>query len=35
MEAEYIAYSAVVQEAVWLKRFLQHLEIIVDALDPR
>jgi hypothetical protein len=34
MEAEYIAYSAVVQEAVWLKRFLQHLEIIVDALDP-
>ena len=27
MEAEYVACSSAVQEAVWLKRFLQHLEI--------
>jgi hypothetical protein len=34
MEAEYVACSAAVQEAVWLRRFLQHLEIVRDALDP-
>jgi hypothetical protein len=34
MEAEYVACSAAVQEAIWLSRFLQQLEIIVDALDP-
>lgn len=34
MEAEYVACSAAVQEAVWLRRFLQHLEIVTDASDP-
>jgi len=34
MEAEYVACSAAVQEVVWLRRFLQHLEIVRDALDP-
>jgi hypothetical protein len=33
MKEKYVACSAAVQEAIWLKRFLQHLEIIVDALD--
>ena len=27
MEAEFMAFSAAVQEAVWLKRFLSHLGI--------
>ena len=27
MEAEYVACSSTVQEAIWLKRFLKHLEI--------
>ena len=34
MEAEYVACSGVVQEAVWLRRFLQHLEIVTDAPNP-
>jgi hypothetical protein len=34
MEAEYVACLAAVQEAVWLRRFLQHLEIVRDALNP-
>ncbi|XP_062173689.1 secreted RxLR effector protein 161-like [Alnus glutinosa] len=34
MEVKYVACSTAVQEAIWLRRFLQHLEIIVDALDP-
>jgi hypothetical protein len=34
MEVKYVACSTAVQEAVWLRRFLQHLEIIVDALEP-
>ena len=32
MEAEYVAYSTVTQDAVWLKSFLQHLEIVKTAL---
>ena len=28
MEVEYVACSSVIQEAVWLRRFLQHLEIV-------
>jgi hypothetical protein len=34
MEAEYVAYSAAIQEAVWLRRFFQHLEVVKDASDP-
>jgi hypothetical protein len=34
MEAEYVACSTAVQEAVWLRRFLQHLEIVTDAPNP-
>ena len=34
MEAEYVACSATVQEAVWLRRFLQHLQIVMDAPNP-
>jgi len=33
MEATYVAHLAVVYKVVCL-RFLQHLEIVVDALDP-
>ena len=31
MEAEYVAYLVAVQEAVWLRRFFQHLKAIKDA----
>jgi|UniRef100_A0A2N9FJA2 hypothetical protein len=34
MEAEYITCSTTVQEAVWLRRFFQHLEVFKDASDP-
>lgn len=34
MEEEYIAYSATVQEVVWLRRFLKHLDIGKDTSDP-
>ena len=34
MEAEYVACSTAVQEAVWLRRFFQHLEVVKDASDP-
>ncbi|XP_038978292.1 secreted RxLR effector protein 161-like [Phoenix dactylifera] len=34
MEAEFIACSATVQEAVWLRRFLQSLGVIVSAAEP-
>ena len=33
MEAEYIACLAAVQEAVWLRRFFQHFEVVKDASD--
>lgn len=33
MEAEFIACSAAVQEAVWLKRFLQSLGITKDSFS--
>ena len=32
MEAEYVACSAATQDAVWLRSFLQHLEIVKTAL---
>ena len=34
MEAVYVAFSAAIQEVVWLRRFLQHLEIVTDAPNP-
>ena len=34
MEAEYVACSAATQDAVWLRSFLQHLEIVKTALEP-
>uniref|UniRef100_A0A2N9HS45 Integrase catalytic domain-containing protein n=1 Tax=Fagus sylvatica TaxID=28930 RepID=A0A2N9HS45_FAGSY len=34
MESEYVACSAAVQEAVWLRRFLQRLDIVASAMDP-
>ena len=34
MEAEFVAYSAAVQEAVWLRRFLQHLGITENTAEP-
>uniref|UniRef100_A0A2N9GE70 CCHC-type domain-containing protein n=1 Tax=Fagus sylvatica TaxID=28930 RepID=A0A2N9GE70_FAGSY len=34
MEAEYLACSETVQEAIWLRRFFQHLEVVKDASDP-
>jgi transposase InsO family protein len=34
MEAEFVAFSAAVQEAVWLKRFLIHLGVFQGAVDP-
>jgi hypothetical protein len=34
MEAEYVACSAAVQEAVWLRRFLKHLGIAKDSGSP-
>jgi hypothetical protein len=34
MEVEYVTCSAAVQEAVWLRRFFQHLEVVKDASNP-
>ncbi|GMP50698.1 hypothetical protein CsSME_00017211 [Camellia sinensis var. sinensis] len=34
MEAEFVACSSVVQEAVWLRRFLQHLDVVTHTSDP-
>ena len=34
IEAEYVACSTAVQEAVWLRRFFQNLEVVKDASDP-
>ena len=33
MEAEYVACSAATQDAVWLRSFLQHLEIVKITLE--
>ena len=33
MEAEYVACSAVTQDAVWLKKFLYHLKIVKSTSD--
>ena len=34
MESEYVACSVAVQEVVWLRRFLQRLDIVASAMDP-
>ena len=34
MEAEYVACSVAMQDVVWLRSFLQHLEIVKTALKP-
>ena len=34
MESEYVACSTVVQEAIWLRRFFQCLDIVASAMDP-
>ena len=34
MESEYVACSSAIQEAVWLRRFLQHLEIVKTIYEP-
>ena len=34
MEAEYVACSTATQDAVWLRSFLQYLEIVKTALEP-
>ena len=34
MEVEYVACSSAIQEAVWLRRFLQHLEIVKITYEP-
>ena len=34
MEAKYVAYSAAMQEAVWLKRFIEDLKIVTDSSRP-
>jgi hypothetical protein len=34
MEAEFVAFSAVVQETVWLKRFSNHLDFCENKTDP-
>ena len=34
MEAEYVACSSAIQEAVWLRRFFQHLEIVKMVSKP-
>lgn len=31
MEAEYVAYTTAVHEAVWLRRFLRHLDVASGA----
>ena len=34
MEAEFVACSAAVQEAVWLRRFYEDLNVVTDATQP-
>ena len=34
MEAEFVACSSAVQEAVWLRRFLQYLDVVTHISDP-
>ena len=34
MKAEFVAFSAAIQEAVWLKIFLSYLGLKEDASNP-
>jgi hypothetical protein len=34
MKSKYVACFVAVQEAVWLRRFLQRLDIVASAMDP-
>jgi hypothetical protein len=34
MEAEFVAFSAAVQKAVWFRRFLNHLGFCENETDP-
>ena len=34
MEAKYVVCSSAIKEAVWLRRFLQHLKIIKTTSEP-
>jgi hypothetical protein len=34
MEAEFVAFSAAIEEAVWLRRFLNHLGFCENETDP-
>ena len=34
MEAELVACSSSIQESVWVRRFLQHLEVVTLTSDP-
>ena len=34
MEAEYVACSSVIQEAVWLRRFLQDIGVVKTTFEP-
>ena len=34
MEAEYVACSLAIQEAIWLRRFLQNIGVIKTTFDP-
>ena len=34
MEAEYVAYSSVIHEIVWLIRLLQDLEVVKTTFEP-
>ena len=34
MEAAYVACSSAIKEAVWLRRFLQHFEIVKTTSEP-
>ena len=34
MEAEFVAFLAIVQEVMWLKQFLYHLGVNAKSVDP-
>ena len=34
MEAEYVACSSAIQEAVWIRRFLQDIGVVKTTFDP-
>ena len=34
MEAQYVACFSMIQEAVWLRRFLQDIRVVKTTFDP-